>query len=360
MLQLTFTVQDLARTRLVVSPLWEIVASIRLLKSPRARTFHQHWAVTVEQRIARSGADLGLLFDLVDPGTWYLANFLSPAPQGPVPDLKADLDAFRRLTPDQVRSDLDVLAYARKNPVGSLDEASLPRKLIRGEPGDLPSVAVAELHADPAAGISRLADQLHAYWDLAIGPYWGRIRALLEGDLLHRGRMLGLSGPAGLFNGLADTVRWRNDSLLIQHRRFRGVRHLAGEGLLVTPSAFVWPQVYTSSIPPWPPTLTYPARGIATLWEAASTEAPAGLSNVLGRSRAKLLAQLDTPRSTSELATHTGLTAAAVSQHLSALRAAGLVTSHRTGRLVLYARTRAAEVLLTAADHATAGPLPTT
>ncbi|MFJ5828253.1 ArsR/SmtB family transcription factor [Streptomyces sp. NPDC093089] len=52
------------------------------------------------------------------------------------------------------------------------------------------------------------------------------------------------------------------------------------------------------------------------------------------------------PSSTTQLATHRGLSAAGVSQHLIALRNAGLVTAHRSGRSVLYARTAVADQLL--------------
>ena len=123
----------------------------------------------------------------------------------------------------------------------------------------------------------------------------------------------------------------------------------------MTPSAFVWPMVYSSTIPPWQPTLTYPARGVATLWNDSSRTASAGASAVLGRSRAELLSQLDTPRSTTELARRTGLTAGGVSQHLGALRSGGLVTPHRVGRVVLYARTSVAEALLEAAEQPESG-----
>jgi DNA-binding transcriptional ArsR family regulator len=68
----------------------------------------------------------------------------------------------------------------------------------------------------------------------------------------------------------------------------------------------------------------------------------------LGTSRAALLAELDRPRSTSALAAAIGLSAPAVSQQLSALRAAGLVGSGRHGREVLYLRTELAERLLAA------------
>ncbi|MFI5710865.1 DUF5937 family protein [Kribbella sp. NPDC051620] len=373
MLTITFTVEDLARTRLAVSPLWEVVASIRLLKTPRSQTFHRRWAETTTERINRSGAELGLLFDLVDPRVWYLADFLTPPSQTPVPDLATDLGALRRVSTDQVRADLDVLAYACKNPIGSLDEVTLPRRRrdasgdssararvsasvrgttsVRGRASGMPTAAIAELYGDPRGGVERLAEQVEAYWGLAIAPHWGRIRALLEGDLLYRGRRLGQAGHAGLFADLADTVRWRDGSLQIRHRRFKGVRQLAGEGLLMTPSAFVWPTVYSSTIPPWQPTLTYPARGVATLWSEPVRGTSAGLAAVLGRSRAEVMMQLDSPRSTTELAARIGMTAGGVSQHLSALRAGGLVTPHRVGRVVLYARTSAAESLLEAAEQ---------
>lgn len=353
MLTITFTVEDLARTRLAVSPLWEVVASIRLLKTPRSQTFHRPWAQTTAERISRSGVDLGLLFDLVDPRVWYLADFLTPPAQTPVPDLATDLSTLRRVPAEQIRADLDVLAYARKNPIGSLAEASLPRRKRRTTANDMPTAEISDLYSDPQGGVARLVEQLQAYWDLAMAPHWGRIRGLLEGDLLYRGRKLGQAGHAGLFDDLADTVKWRDGSLQIRHRRFKGVRQLTGEGLLLTPSAFVWPMVYSSTIPPWQPTLTYPARGVATLWNDPVRTTSAGVTAVLGRSRAEVLTRLDTPRSTTELAAQTGLTAGGVSQHLSALRAGGLVTPHRLGRVVLYARTSAAEALLAAAEPAT-------
>lgn len=71
---------------------------------------------------------------------------------------------------------------------------------------------------------------------------------------------------------------------------------------------------------------------------------------MLGRSRTRLLTELDTPASTTELAHRTGLSPAGVSQYLTALRDAGLVSAHRAGRSVLYARTAAAETLLKAAS----------
>ncbi|MBA3408548.1 MAG: helix-turn-helix transcriptional regulator [Solirubrobacterales bacterium] len=93
----------------------------------------------------------------------------------------------------------------------------------------------------------------------------------------------------------------------------------------------------------------YPARGRELLWEPG-TAAPGALAAVIGRSRARLLTSLDAPRSTTELARRLELTTGAVSQHLGALRAAGLVTATRHGREVLHLRTEPAQRLLASAS----------
>jgi hypothetical protein len=278
-----------------------------MLWSVQAQHFRRRWARDTAARIARERLGLGLLFQLVDPASWHTPDFLTPSPAAPVPDLAADLGTLSRIAAEQVRADLDVVACARTHPVGSLADAALPRRLRPARAAELPSDEARSLYAE--AGIERLAAQVQAYWDVAIAPYWGRIRALLEGDLLYRARRMGQSGPTGLFEDLDQAVRWKQGALRIRHRRFHGVRALAGEGLLLTPSAFVWPSVYSSTIPPWQPSLTYPARGVAAIWDESVRRAPAGVVGVLGRSRAEVLVQLDVPRSTTELAGRVGLTA---------------------------------------------------
>lgn len=105
------------------------------------------------------------------------------------------------------------------------------------------------------------------------------------------------------------------------------------------PSAFGWIRPGTVTREPWQPTVIYPARGVATLWEEGPPAGSEGLARVLGRTRAAVLADLAAPRSTTELARRHGISAGGASQHLSALRGAGLVTGRRHGRSVLYVRT---------------------
>jgi DNA-binding transcriptional ArsR family regulator len=208
------------------------------------------------------------------------------------------------------------------------------------------SVALARFYRNPEAGLERLARLIEAYWELALEPHWPRIRPLLEGDVLHRSRLLVEGGPDLLLNDLSPMVSWKDGKLIIAHAPVSNSLPLDRRGLVLVPSAFVWPRVFSRTDPRWQLVLRYPARGIATLWEQGRTTSSGALAAVIGRSRAILLTELDAPASTAELARRTRLTAGGVSQHLGVLRAAGLVSAHRAGRSVLYSRTSAAEGLL--------------
>ncbi|MFD3530437.1 DUF5937 family protein [Streptomyces sp. NPDC058664] len=320
---LSFSAADLAQTRFAVSPLWEVVTSYRVLARLPDSVPHRRWAAQVRPRIVRAGLDRGWLAALV-PAHGYLADFLNPTPAGPFPTLGAELDAVRRTPAEQVRTDLGMLAKE--------NEAGARTRL---------------LYDDPAAALPKVADEIETYWELALAPYWARIQHVLEADVFHRARQVAEHGSARVLSELHETVRWDDGTLRLVRRHCSLSRDQAGSGLLLVPSVFAWPQVLTRSVHPDPPQLAYPARGFGSVWEprtaGAATEAVAA---VLGRSRALLLTELDTPASTTQLATHCGLSAAGVSQHLIALRNAGLVTAHRSGRSVLYARTAVADQLL--------------
>ncbi len=84
------------------------------------------------------------------------------------------------------------------------------------------------------------------------------------------------------------------------------------------------------------------------MWEGAFASSQA-LEGVLGRSKARLLAALQTPASTTAAAARVQLSVSATSEHLTALRAAGLVQTQRSGRGVLHLRTATADALLAGA-----------
>src|SRR5207244_4144899 len=150
-----------------------------------------------------------------------------------------------------------------------------------------------------------------------------------------RARRLTEGGPAALFADLHPAVGWR-DTILDVEQVFRGHVELAGRGLLLVPTAFSWIAPVTITERPWQPTLIYPARGIGTLWETGGERTSEALAGVIGRTRAALLAELDAPRTTTDVARLVGITPGGASQHLGALRAAGLVAGRRGGRGVRY------------------------
>ena len=122
---------------------------------------------------------------------------------------------------------------------------------------------------------------------------------------------------------------------------------LAGRGLLLVPAAFTPGKPAAMTEAEWQPTVIYPARGIALLWESASCP-PDALAKVMGKGRAALLADLDAPRTTTDLAHRLEMTPGGISQHLGALKEAGLVTAQRNGRSVLYCRSALADELVEA------------
>lgn len=322
-LELALTASDLANVRFAVSPLGEVIMSVRVIKDPAAHPLLRPWAERARPRLA--GVDWRLLSDLVPVPTRVLAGFTCTPPATSMPSLELEL-ATMRAAAGAVRQELERVGGPRTE-------------------------RLAALHRDPERGLERLAEEVTAYWEAAIAPYWPRIRTLLEGEILHRARLLAEGGARRMLADLDEAVSWREGTLTVRHRYASGARSLRGLGLLLVPSVFAWPGVFSVTAPPYQPTVRYPARGIATLWEHRPADPPEALAAVLGRTRARLLAELDRPASTRELAQRTGLSEPGANQHLTALRRAGLCTAHRTGRYVLYARTTVAEALLTGADR---------
>lgn len=321
--ELALSAGDLARMRFAASPMWEVGTSFRLLASGAADPVHRRWLEQVRPRVAAAGLDRGWLAELI-PSAGYCPDFLNPAPTGPAPTLREELAAIKAAPAGRVRQDLDHLAHHR----GSLG----PR--------------LRSLYADPPARLGRVAEEIEAYWDLALAPYWARIRTVLDADIFHRARQVAEHGAGRLFNELHPLVGWDDNVLRLARRQRTLPRESSGAGLLLIPSAFKGPGLSTRVAPPDPPQLAYRARGVGTLWERRSVTGAAALVAVLGRSRTLLLTELDTPATTTELAHRTGMSMAGVSQSLTALRNAGFVTAHRAGRSVLYARTPVAESVL--------------
>lgn len=212
--------------------------------------------------------------------------------------------------------------------------------------GRLPAAAEA-LRRNPRREVPRLANTMAEYWKRAVEPHWPRIHAVLAADIHHRATQLTEGGPAALFAHLHPTVTFEGEWVTVD-QPWQGTVELGRQGLLLMPTVFSWQRPSVIAVEPWQPTLIYPARGVALLWDSARATTPE-LARLVGSSRARLLAALDAPRTTTELALLLDLTPGGVSQHLSALVAAGVVSRRRDRRSVLYGRTNVGDALVTGA-----------
>ncbi|MEU4573947.1 DUF5937 family protein [Nonomuraea sp. ATR24] len=311
----TLKPEDMARIRFAFSPMWELVASLRTLQDPARQSIHLPWIKCVRPRLA--GLDLAELFALV-PASGYLADFLTPPPDTPLPDFAAELARVRATRPER--------AAAEAARVQGTDRAVLDRFL-----------------ADPAAGVERVAAALEAYWETCFAEFWPRVYGLLERDVLRRSRQLAQGGARELFAGLGPAVTWTGERLLVD-RPWCATGGLHGDGLVLVPTAFYWPSVAVMSAP-YQSMLVYPVLGVGTLWESGPPPAPGALAALIGRSRAAILLALDEPSTTSALAGRMALTPGAVSQHLGVLSGSGLAVGMRVGKQVVYRRTPTGDAL---------------
>ncbi|WP_018656325.1 ArsR/SmtB family transcription factor [Actinomadura flavalba] len=309
-------VEDLADTRFALSPLYETVLSLRVLREPGLSALHLPWRRAALARLG--GLDTGLLLSLV-AARRTLPDFLTPRPATFAAAFDEELAVVRRASPALVRRDL-AAAHAPE---------PLPAPLRDAATGD--DASVARLR-------DTVCDLLHRYWTVALRPAWPQMRLVLEADMTYRARRLAVGGARALFADIHPHLRWHDGVLSIDRTIGAGYRAASsGRGLLLVPSVFAHkpaPPVGADEAP----VLGYPCRGVATLWHSAPVADVSALTSLVGVPKATLLGLLDEPLPTVELARRLRVTPSAVSQHLKVLHATGLVTRARDGRQVLYRR----------------------
>jgi len=317
---------DLERLRFAYSPLAEVTESLYMLASGRIQPVHCTWFDMTRERLRR--VDTALLRAVV-PAHPNMADFLFAGATDPDTTIEDQLQVVASYPPDLMHAELEAVWRGQR----------------------LPSV-LQELVVDGSSGARRLADILWKYWTVAIEPHWRNMRAVLDGDVAYRAAHVTRGGIEALLPDLHPEISLHGHALRIDKPRHSTDRDLSGVGLLLVPSVFAWPNlvVGTGSNGLDPPSLTYGARGIGTLWETDTrkTVADDTLGALLGRSRATILTCVALPKSTTELALELGQSPPAVSAHLSILRRSGLVTSWRSGRRVLYQQTPLAASIVAA------------
>ena len=308
MIRIELTDDDLGRTRLALSPLWELVASLFWLHRDQPSPEYAPWIA--QARRALRGVELGPL----DPSIalpQFVPDFAAPIPTDPLPSLADEIETVRSTDPARVRAD------------------------IAEGWGDDPPPPWDAFVAQPKEMLDRLADAMHAYWEAALADDWPQLRAVLECEMLGRARELALSGPTAVLEELHPSVRWRRPVIeLYKDKNYE--MHLAGRPLVLIPLVFARGVLMGVSEGQRAVALGYQARGTSALWAPSEVGDDARLDLLLGHGRATVLRALDRPATTTELARRLSYAPSTVSAHLDVLSRAGLVDRHRVRRSVFY------------------------
>lgn len=320
-----FDLEDLSRVRFAVSPLWELVTSLRVLGARRHGDIHERWSRATRDALRRERIDPSRLLALAPP-TGHIADFLTPAPADRAADIETELDRIEQTPPSVIQRDLTILRPA---------DASARSLLEDGRQA-------------PTTFVTRVVHELRSYWAAALEPAWPRLRGLAEADIAWRLEQIANRGPRTALATLHPRVRIDGDRLIVRGTCTAPEPAPPGSGVVLVPCAFAWPEILLLDTPVQEATLAYAPRGIANLWQEASADTDA-LTDLIGHTRARLLQLLDLPTTTVQLAAQLQLTPPTTNAHLHILHRAGAVSRRRQGRSVFYTRTPLG-------DHLLAGP----
>jgi DNA-binding transcriptional ArsR family regulator len=321
---LEISVADLLHCRFAISPVSEVIEVARAIAHPAPRPAHNAWLRrnrAALQRIA-DAHDLRPLLALTRTGA-SMPDFLCPTPSGPLGDIDAELARIREAPSARVSAEIE-RHLSESGPIADDVERAL---LSDGAP-------------------VRLAELLAAIWTELVRPVWSRIQACLERDILYQSRALARHGLAAVLDDVAPSLALEGGHLRV---RLNGndPRRRDDSGILLVPSAFIWPSVATIHFPPAAPlTIRYPARGGETLWSPPSSARQRELNRLIGKTRVEILEALDEPMHTTALARQLRRSPGNIGDHLAVLRTSGLVEKVRLGLHVIYSRTSLGEAML--------------
>ncbi|MEV5338867.1 winged helix-turn-helix domain-containing protein [Streptomyces sp. NPDC052676] len=317
MIRVHFTADDFARVRFAPrpSPVPELHAALMMLAAPHREPLFGRW----RHRLLRT------LPGAVEPLADLMPDGVAPAfldVLGDTPDEGFAL--IRAARPEFVRAGIEQVYARRPAP-----------PWIRA------------LHGGDAAAWRTLGRAQRAAYETVLAPVWSRVQDLHRAEFTRHALAVAERGLGTALTRLAPGSRLRDGVWEWPRPDGSGVREvrLDGRGLILRPT-FHWtcgPLV--QDLPGRPVALAYHAASGLPLAPEDGVRGDA-LAGVLGSTRLAVLRSLDGARTTTELARRVGVSNATASAHASALRAAGLITTTRTGRSVHHTRTALAELLL--------------
>ncbi|WP_324611112.1 winged helix-turn-helix domain-containing protein [Streptomyces rimosus] len=191
--------------------------------------------------------------------------------------------------------------------------------------------------------VAQAAELVHR---AVIEPGWSHAAASVDGHRASLTRALRDGGVHGLLNSLRPVAAWSPPTLHATYPVDRDL-YLRGRGLRLVPSFFCWRTPVAMADPCLPPVLVIPTdRELGWFPADTRTGHRAALQALLGPTRARALAALETTVTNGELARRLGVSDGAASRHVKALRQANLANTRREGNRVLHLLTPLGRALL--------------
>ncbi|MFD7451192.1 hypothetical protein [Kitasatospora sp. NPDC059827] len=318
MIELVFSVRDVARARFSSSPMDHL-----LLGAVGAARGHYVGASSTRERWwrrvrAQAPAKAAPFIDLVNASSEGMPDFLGADVLGHCRRLSDELDGITAVRDDVVRSDLAMYEQVPR----------VPR-------------IVEELRDEGSAALRRVADAAWALHRACLAPDWPDMERALQTDIQRRARTMAEQGPGVMLGTLHPQLAWHDRGVLeyTEPAGFDGVWSvpLEGRGLELRPSLFLQEGVGFLLQDGRQPTVFHPVT------PGSHRDGPPdprdGLAVLLGPAKARVLRAVGPGKGTTELARCLGIKPPTASAHAAALRAAGLVATTRQGRTVRHTLT---------------------
>jgi DNA-binding transcriptional ArsR family regulator len=309
MLRLWLKPADLTRIRFAerLHPAGTVLLASQSLRLPSVAASFPALA----QRVAESLPALRPLHHLM-PSQGFAPDFMTPR-QG-LTSIEDGLEAIRSTPAGRVRAEV-AAAYTDTT-------VSAARRRFAA--------------ADPLV-LETLVAAMRAYFHQVLAPDWPALNRAYRQVVRDTASRYALTGADGVLTGLHRAIRWRAPVLEVDAWQDGEVR-LSGHGVVLVPSAFAGPRPRVLVEPHGPALVVYPVEPSVALGGRGTSDPLAGL---FGRTRAAVLMSLARPgrHTTSSIARQVGISVSSSSEHLSALRAAGLVTSRRDGGAIVHRTT---------------------
>ena len=334
MIRVRLTDRDLVAMRLTYAPYWDILSAA--IRAPGHRpAAADRTGPARRHRLVEAAAPLTAVPAIRFLQDGVVPSFLAITPE-PGEGLEASLERIAATEPADLEREIEHCTTV------------VPRR----------RESVLAAWANRPRAMDSIVGAFRDSWDGAFAEAWPAIESVHLGDIAQRSLVLANDGPFRLFDDLRPGA-WLEGYELCLPNRCEWTYAPAGAGITLVASVFASEDYLAGELPGGRWLLVYPPAGRSLVWLEDGPSADAQMTELIGPVRAQILAALEVPRTTGDIARICGLAPNTASYHLARLREAGMVVATRSGRRSFYRLARRGSAFLSlwgaSADRAATG-----